>query len=205
MPDLAPFTAGQALLAGGRVRDLLSGHHAEQALHRRAGHNRDPGISTDRARAKPPGNSNAAIPVNLTGVVLCSQAAGLRTTPERDIASRAWLDWWRQTAYSWAHGGVASATENFANSAEPWQSHFGPLAFSGPGTRQAQTPRPVSVERFDDKAAGDGRQAERAEVGGRQEPSKEGRRASRRTAQARPRAFAPSCCQVQLAGWWICH
>jgi len=60
---------------------------------------------------------NATIAVNLTGVMLCSQAAAREMTLDTstggtivNIASRAWLGWWGQTAYASAKGGVVSAT-----------------------------------------------------------------------------------------------
>lgn len=64
---------------------------------------------------------NATIAVNLTGVMLCSQAAARQMTLDGasggtivNIASRAWLGWWGQTAYASAKGGVVSATRAMA-------------------------------------------------------------------------------------------
>jgi NAD(P)-dependent dehydrogenase (short-subunit alcohol dehydrogenase family) len=57
--------------------------------------------------------------VNLTGVLLCTQAAAVAMIPQRrgtilNIASRAWLGWWGQLMYSASKGGVVSATRSAA-------------------------------------------------------------------------------------------
>ncbi|MEV0287924.1 SDR family NAD(P)-dependent oxidoreductase [Kribbella sp. NPDC050820] len=64
---------------------------------------------------------NATIAVSQTGVMLCSQAAARQMTADEsrggtivNIASRAWLGWWGQTAYASAKGGVVSATRSMA-------------------------------------------------------------------------------------------
>lgn len=62
---------------------------------------------------------NKTIAVNLTGVMNCSRAAA-RSMAERrtgrivNIASRAWLGWFGQTAYSASKGGVVSTTRAMA-------------------------------------------------------------------------------------------
>jgi 3-oxoacyl-[acyl-carrier protein] reductase len=57
--------------------------------------------------------------VNQTGVFLCAQAAARSMIPRRtgriiNVASRAWLGWFGQTAYASSKGGVVSATRSLA-------------------------------------------------------------------------------------------
>ena len=57
--------------------------------------------------------------VNLTGVMHCSRAAARTMVPRRtgriiNIASRAWLGWFGQLAYSASKGGVVSTTRTLA-------------------------------------------------------------------------------------------
>ncbi|WP_435070355.1 SDR family NAD(P)-dependent oxidoreductase [Amycolatopsis thermoflava] len=57
--------------------------------------------------------------INQTGVFLCSQAAARSMIPRKtgriiNIASRAWLGWFGQTAYASSKGGVVSATRSLA-------------------------------------------------------------------------------------------
>jgi NAD(P)-dependent dehydrogenase (short-subunit alcohol dehydrogenase family) len=58
------------------------------------------------------------IAVNLTGVMLCSQAAAQQMSVRGgtivNVSSRAWLGWWGQVAYASAKGGVVSATRSLA-------------------------------------------------------------------------------------------
>jgi NAD(P)-dependent dehydrogenase (short-subunit alcohol dehydrogenase family) len=59
------------------------------------------------------------IAVNLTGVMKCSRAAARSMVDRRtgriiNIASRAWLGWFGQLAYSASKGGVVSATRSLA-------------------------------------------------------------------------------------------
>jgi len=57
--------------------------------------------------------------VNLTGVMLCTQAATQRMVPQGfgriiNVSSRAWLGWMGQVSYSAAKGGVVSMTRSLA-------------------------------------------------------------------------------------------
>jgi 3-oxoacyl-[acyl-carrier protein] reductase len=78
------------------------------------------GISIDRSlRNLTDEEWERSLGVNLTGVMLCSQAATRVMTPRRagrivNISSRAWLGWWGQLAYSASKGGVVSATRGLA-------------------------------------------------------------------------------------------
>jgi 3-oxoacyl-[acyl-carrier protein] reductase len=80
------------------------------------------GISRDRA-LKLVGDDDweATMAVNLTGVMLCTQAATKVMVPRRfgrvvNIGSRSWLGWYGQSSYSASKGGVVSLTR--ANAVE---------------------------------------------------------------------------------------
>ena len=79
------------------------------------------GISIDQGLRKISDETwERTIAVNLTGVMLCTQAAARSMIPRGDggrivnIASRAWLGWWGQLPYSASKGGVVSATRSSA-------------------------------------------------------------------------------------------
>jgi 3-oxoacyl-[acyl-carrier protein] reductase len=79
-----------------------------------AGVNFDEGIRglTDEAWAK-------TIAVNLSGATFCAREAARLMVPRRqgaiiNIASRAWLGWFGQTAYAASKGGMVSATRSLA-------------------------------------------------------------------------------------------
>jgi len=78
------------------------------------------GISIDRGlRGITDDEWQRTIAINQTGVFLCAQAAARSMVPRRtgriiNIASRAWLGWFGQTAYSASKGGVVSATRSMA-------------------------------------------------------------------------------------------
>ncbi|ONI74343.1 3-oxoacyl-ACP reductase [Kribbella sp. ALI-6-A] len=78
------------------------------------------GISIDRGvRRITDDEWHKTIGINQTGVFLCSQAAATSMIPRKtgriiNIASRAWLGWFGQLAYSTSKGGVVSATRSLA-------------------------------------------------------------------------------------------
>ncbi|MFD4194168.1 MULTISPECIES: SDR family NAD(P)-dependent oxidoreductase [Amycolatopsis methanolica group] len=78
------------------------------------------GISIDRGvRRISDEEWQRTIAINQTGVFLCSQAAAISMVARRtgriiNIASRAWLGWFGQLAYSSSKGAVVSATRSLA-------------------------------------------------------------------------------------------
>ncbi|WP_221633968.1 SDR family NAD(P)-dependent oxidoreductase [Nocardioides luti] len=78
------------------------------------------GINIDRGiRRVSDAEWRRTLDVNLTGTFHCSQEALRLMIPRREgtiinIASRAWLGWWGQTAYSASKGGVVSMTRSLA-------------------------------------------------------------------------------------------
>jgi NAD(P)-dependent dehydrogenase (short-subunit alcohol dehydrogenase family) len=78
------------------------------------------GISIDRGvRRITDEEWQRTVAINQTGVFLCSQAAAISMIPRRsgriiNIASRAWLGWFGQLAYSSSKGAVVSATRSLA-------------------------------------------------------------------------------------------
>jgi 3-oxoacyl-[acyl-carrier protein] reductase len=95
--------------------DAVFGELAEiDALINNAGVSIDQGIRrlTNEAWAK-------TLAVNLSGAVYCARAAARVMVPRKrgaiiNIASRAWLGWFGQTAYAASKGGLVSVTRSLA-------------------------------------------------------------------------------------------